>query len=141
MTPKWIWKLTGGRPMKFIRAEFYDHIVNRDVCSFMDKQGRFWFAFGPWTWGRLRMRGDQIMATLHREKQDFSLLNESPSGMISLFFGPREHHIADYTTVEIGDMVKHQMNALIDEIELTVVRVGNGHRAPNVHKVVRPPSP
>lgn len=99
---KWLWKLTGGRPMKFIRAEFFDHIVSQDVNSYMDKHGRYWFAFTPWTWNRLRMRGDQVLATLHREKQDFALLNQSPSGFFSRYFSPCETcKISDFTTKEI----------------------------------------
>jgi hypothetical protein len=88
---KWLllWQLTGGRPMRFIRDEFYDHIVGRDVNSYMDKFGRYWFAFSPWSWNRLRMRGEQILAALHKEDQDFETL-DSPSTMRSKLFGKRE---------------------------------------------------
>lgn len=117
----WLWKLTGGRPMKFIRAEFYDHIVKKDVCSYMDKHGHYWFAFSPWTWGRLRMRGDQVMATLHREKQDFSLIKESPSGCISCLFSDEpEYHISDFTTEEVKAAMITEMDEAIAMLDATV---------------------
>lgn len=64
MTLKWLWKLTGGRPMKFIRTEFTDAVVGRNVNSYMDRNGKFWWAFTAWDWDRMRMDGHQIMAAL-----------------------------------------------------------------------------
>lgn len=64
MILKWLWKLTGGRPMKFIRHEFVDVVIDRPVNSYMDRNGKFWMAYTEWDWDRMRMDGEQIMDAL-----------------------------------------------------------------------------
>lgn len=64
MILKWLWKLTGGRPMKFIRYEFVDVVIDRPVNSYMDRNGKFWMAYTKWDWDRMHMDGKQIMDAL-----------------------------------------------------------------------------
>lgn len=124
----WLWKLTGGRPMRFIRDEFYDHIVDRDVNSYMDKHGRYWFAFSPWSWNRLRMRGEQILATLHREDQNWEDQNwdelDSPSTMRSKLFRKRE--IGKPTAAQIRVVMSKHMDEL-DAAIRSAVSSGDEH--------------
>jgi hypothetical protein len=67
---KWLWKLTGGRPMIFIRFQFTDIVVGMPVNSYMDRLGRYWLANHSWSLFRVRMSGSQIIDALTKAKRD-----------------------------------------------------------------------
>jgi hypothetical protein len=67
---KWLWKLTGGRPMIFIRFQFTDIVVGMPVNSYMDRLGRYWLANHSWSLFRVRMSGSQIIDVLTKAKRD-----------------------------------------------------------------------
>lgn len=48
------YKITGGRPMKFIRNSFIDDITKKYVSVYEDKFGRQWLCdSGPWSYFRV----------------------------------------------------------------------------------------
>lgn len=53
---KWLWHLTGGRPMRHRKELFYDGIARRMVHMFEDRLGRQWMAFGAWSMFRVPWR-------------------------------------------------------------------------------------
>lgn len=44
----WLWKLTGGRPMRAEGYAFTDRVSGRGVYRFIDRLGRAWLAEGSW---------------------------------------------------------------------------------------------
>ncbi len=53
----WLWRLTGGRPMKHEGTAFFDRIGQRNVHFFIDKFGRRWLAEHRWAQFRVRKYG------------------------------------------------------------------------------------
>lgn len=51
--PTWVWRLTGGRPMRYMRSSFTDIISGEAVSFYEDRLGRIWLATGPWAWFRV----------------------------------------------------------------------------------------
>jgi len=45
---KWLWRLTGGRPMRYSEHWFFDHIFWEPVDLYEDRLGRFWMARNAW---------------------------------------------------------------------------------------------
>jgi hypothetical protein len=45
----WLWKLTGGRPMRRLEHRFTDQVSGRGVWRFVDRLGREWLAEGAWS--------------------------------------------------------------------------------------------
>ena len=54
---KWLYYLTGGRPMKLIedKVGFWDHIGQQAVLYWHDQFGRKWVAANRWSWFRVRV--------------------------------------------------------------------------------------
>jgi hypothetical protein len=48
MLRRFLWKLTGGRPMLFDGFAFTDIVVNRPVYNFECRNGRRWMAYNKW---------------------------------------------------------------------------------------------
>jgi hypothetical protein len=48
--PAWlsVWRLTGGRPMRYMRSAFTDIVSGEAVNFYEDRLGRVWLATGPW---------------------------------------------------------------------------------------------
>lgn len=46
---RWLWRLTGGRPMERLDCLFIDSVVGREVNLYRDRLGRHWMAFGAWS--------------------------------------------------------------------------------------------
>lgn len=46
---RWLWKLTGGRPMTFVNFRFTDVVNGLPVHHFHDRLGRDWLAHGRWS--------------------------------------------------------------------------------------------
>jgi hypothetical protein len=50
----WFYKLTGGRPMIFVRYLFTDSVSGEMVGLYEDRlSGKRWMANGPWCWFRV----------------------------------------------------------------------------------------
>lgn len=67
----WMWRLTGGRPMRRVRYEFID-CVGSHVYSFMDRTGRFWLATSKWGFFRVRMDGPHAMEALANRRRSLT---------------------------------------------------------------------
>ncbi len=52
----WLWKLTGGRPMRCIEQRFMDQITWEPVYLWEDRLGRFWLATHSWSMFRVKPR-------------------------------------------------------------------------------------
>lgn len=44
MRQKWLWRMTGGRPMFRGKRLFVDKVDGREVFCYMDRLGRTWMA-------------------------------------------------------------------------------------------------
>lgn len=64
---KWLWKLTGGRPMRLHSPAFIDAVSGYKVGHYMDKHGKWWLADNRWSWFRVPMRGSEIMDALQHK--------------------------------------------------------------------------
>lgn len=53
---KWLYKITGGRPMTLIGFAFFDCVSGEQVYYAADKFGREWLSNGRWSWFRIRRR-------------------------------------------------------------------------------------
>lgn len=58
---KWLWKLTGGRPMTYVHCLFVDSVDGSSVCHYRDRLGRNWMATGPWALFRVRRTTDHVI--------------------------------------------------------------------------------
>jgi hypothetical protein len=56
---KWIWRLTGGRPMTAISTAFIDIVTGERVRIYQDRLGRRWLATGAWDLFRVSSGGDR----------------------------------------------------------------------------------
>jgi hypothetical protein len=45
---KWLWWLTGGRPMKYLGCAFIDRVTHKEVNYYRDRLGRGWLATNCW---------------------------------------------------------------------------------------------
>lgn len=45
---RWLWKLTGGRPMVREGCAFIDCVTHKEVFYWRDRLGNRWMAFGAW---------------------------------------------------------------------------------------------
>lgn len=66
----WLWKLTGGRPMRYIRDHFIDVVSDKMVSDYMDRNGKYWMAEHKWALFRVPLRGAQIMDALQKRPVD-----------------------------------------------------------------------
>lgn len=48
-------KLTGGRPMKYVASMFIDVVSGEPVNRYEDRLGRSWMASSPWAPFRVRI--------------------------------------------------------------------------------------
>ena len=46
---RWLWKLTGGRPMIREGYAFTDRVSGRGILHMRDRLGRRWLAEGAWS--------------------------------------------------------------------------------------------
>lgn len=54
---KWLYKLTGGRPMERIGYAFFDWVAQEDVLVYRDRLGRTWLATTAWDLFRVPQEG------------------------------------------------------------------------------------
>ena len=45
---RWLWWLTGGRPMRYVRPAFWDSVGKVQVNVYVDRMGRKWLAVHLW---------------------------------------------------------------------------------------------
>lgn len=115
----WLWKLTGGRPMRFIRSNFMDVVSGAMVNDYMDRNGKFWMAENRWAILRVPLRGDQIMDALQNNTVPFT---EMAWGTINYGDGRTERKYIPFDRAALARVLSS-----LDELRHPAVSSGDDH--------------